>query len=148
MNTNLQSNEARYQAAQTLLQRYTQFLLEKDIDGWMSLMDDNFVIEFPFAPKGRPDRVEGKTALYTYVQELFNEIEFLSILHQQIHLTLNPDIIIVELAAEGRAISTGRPYNGKYVWIMETKDGKLIHQRDYWSPLVFLEARGDLDVSK
>jgi hypothetical protein len=35
MNTGLQNNEARYQEAQALLQRYTQSLFKKDIDGWM-----------------------------------------------------------------------------------------------------------------
>ena len=147
MSADLQSNEARYQEANTLLQRYTQFLFEKDMDGWMSLLDDHFVIEFPFAPQGRPNRVEGKAALYTYMEGL-NDIEFLSILQQQIHLTLDPDIIIVEITWKGRVLSTARPFNGKYVWIMRMKDGKLIHQRDYWSPLVLLEARGGLDASK
>jgi ketosteroid isomerase-like protein len=148
MNTDLQSNEARYQAAHTLLQRYTQFLIEKDIDGWMSLLDDNFVIEFPFAPQGRPGRVEGKAALHTYIQGIINGIEFIGIPQQQIHLTLNPEIIIVEISIEGYVISTGRAYKGKYVWVMRIKDGKLIHQRDYWNPLTLLEARGGLDTSK
>ena len=147
MSADLQSNEATYQESHTLIQRYTQFLFEKDIDGWMSLLEDNFVIEFPFAPQGRPDRIEGKVALYTYMQAI-NDVEFRGILQQQIHLTLDPDIIIVELTLEGSIISTGRAFNSKYVWIMKMKDGKLIHQRDYWNPLTLLEARGGLDASK
>lgn len=148
MNADLHSNEARYQEAHTLIQRYTQFLLEKDIDSWMSLLDDNFVIEFPFAPQGRPGRIEGKADVYPYLQGILNEVEFLSISQQQIHLTLNPDIIIVEITCQARIISTGSAHNMRYVWIMRTKDGKLIHQRDYWNPLAMLEARGGLDASK
>jgi ketosteroid isomerase-like protein len=148
MNTDLQSNEARYQEAQAFLQRYTQYLIERDIDGWIGLLDDHFVIEFPFAPQGRPGRVEGKSALHTYIQAVGDNIEFISIPQQQIHLTLDPEIILVEITCKVCIISTGRVVDNKYVWVMRIKDGKLIHQRDYWNPLVLLEARGGLDASK
>jgi uncharacterized protein len=103
---------------------------------------------FRFAPQGRPNRIEGKTALYPYIQEILNDVEFRSILQQQIYLTQDPDIIVVEITIEGHIISTEGPYNGKYVWIMRMKDGKLIHQRDYWSPLALLKIKGGLDASK
>ncbi|HTK07303.1 MAG TPA: nuclear transport factor 2 family protein [Ktedonobacteraceae bacterium] len=148
MNADLHSDEARYQEARTLIQRYTQLLSEKDIDSWMSLLEDNFVIEFPFAPQGRPGRIEGKADLYPYIQGILNDIEFLSIPQQQIHLTLNPDIIVAEITCQARIIATGSTYNMRYVWIMRTKDGKLIHQRDYWNPLALREAMGALDASK
>lgn len=147
MNIDTQSNEARYQEAYALLQRYTQSLFEKDIDGWMSLLDDNYVLELPFAPQGRPNRIEGKQALYAYINGLLNSgIEFVSITQQQIHLTLDPTIMIVEIIGEGRITSTGKTYNATYVWVMQTKDGKLIHQRDYWNPLATIEARKDLNA--
>jgi ketosteroid isomerase-like protein len=147
MNTDLQNSEARYQEAHTLLQHYTQSLKEKDLDSWMSLLDDNFVMEFPFAPQGRPHRVEGKAALRTYMEGA-KDLEVLSFSQQQIHLTLNPEIIVVEITCEGRVLTTGRAFNSKYVWIMRIKDGKLIYQRDYWNPLVLLEARGMLNAPK
>lgn len=148
MNPNLQSNETRQQEVQALVQRYIQFLVEKNLEGLMSLWDEQGVLEFPFAPQGRPSRVEGKAALYAYVQGVLNTLEIVSIQQQQVYATLDPDLIIAEIEGEGRAISTGRTYNAKYVWILRTKHGKLIHQRDYWNPLAALETRGDMNASK
>jgi ketosteroid isomerase-like protein len=146
MNADLRNNEVRYQEA--LLQRYTQFLFEKDIEGWMTLLDDDFVIEFPFAPQERPNRIEGKANLYRYIQEVLNTIEFIGIVQRQIHLTTDPNVMIVEIAVEGRAPSTEKIHTLKYIWVMTTKDGKLIHQRDYWNPLALLAIRGDNTASQ
>ena len=143
----LQSNEARRQEAHTLVQHYIQSLVEKDVESWMSLWDENGILEFPFAPQGRLPQVEGKAALSPYIQAVIKDLEILRIPQQQIHLTLDADLIIVEITYEGRIVSTGRIYHASYVWVMRTKDGKLIHVRDYWNPLAVLEARGGLDVS-
>ena len=148
MNTDVQSSEARYQEAHTLVQQYVQSLVEKDIESWMSLWDEQCVLEFPFAPQGRLSRIEGKEALSPYIQGVINDLEIVSISQQQIHLTQDPDLIVVEIAGNGRIISTGRAYNASYVWVMRTNHGKLIHMRDYWNPLAALEARGGLDASK
>jgi ketosteroid isomerase-like protein len=148
MNTGLQNNEARYQEAQALLQRYTQSLFTKDIDGWMSLLDDNFVIEFPFAPQGRPNRIEGKANLHSYIQQVLNSIEFVGIVQQQIHLAADADVMIVEITVEGRAPSMEKIHTLKYIWVLTTKDGKLIHQRDYWNPQAMLEVMRDATASQ
>jgi Ketosteroid isomerase-related protein len=148
MNKDLQSNETRQQEAQALIQRYIQLFVEKDIEGWMSLWDEHGVLELPFAPQGRPSRVEGKAALYPYIQRIIHNMEILGFSQQQVYATLDPDLIIVETGGEGRAISTGLTYNARYVWVMRTKNGKLIHVRDYWNPLATLEAGGGLDAAK
>jgi uncharacterized protein len=148
MNTGLQNNEARYQEAQALLQRYTQSLFKKDIDGWMSLLDDNFVIEFPFAPQGRPNRIEGKVNLHPYIQQVLNSIEFVDIVQQQIHLTVDPDVMIVEIIVKGHAPSIEKIHTLKYLWVLTTKDGKLVHQRDYWNPLALREVMGGATASQ
>lgn len=105
------------------------------------------VLEFPFAPQGRVPRIEGKAALLPYIQGVMNNLEILSISRQEIYLTQDLDLIIAEVTGEGRIISTGRSFKAGYVWIMRTKNGKLIHMRDYWNPLAALEARGGPDTS-
>ncbi len=39
--------------------------------------------------------------------------------------------------------STGKPYLQNYISVIETKDGKIVHYKDYWNPLVVLAALGD-----
>lgn len=142
MNTNSPSSKTGLQNARTLVQQYLQFIAEKDIERWISLWDDNFVLEFPFAPQGRLSRIESKATLYPYIQGVIKDLEILSISQQQVYVTQDPDLIIAEITGEGRIISTGRTFNAGYIWIMRTKDGKLVHMRDYWNPLAAVEARG------
>lgn len=37
-----------------------RLLLDKDIPGWTGLWAEDGVMEFPFAPPGRPQRLEGR----------------------------------------------------------------------------------------
>ncbi len=130
-----------------MLQRYIQTAIEKDVDGWMDLWDEQCVLELPFAPQGRPSRVEGKAALSTYIQGVFKGIDVVNILHQQLYLTQDPNLFIVEVRGEGRIPSTGRSFHTAYVWFMITNNGKLISMRDYWNPLAPVEARERRDAS-
>jgi uncharacterized protein len=141
MKTHLQDNEARLQEAQTLVHQYIQMIIKKDLASWIELWDEQCVLELPFAPQGRPQRIEGKAALFQYVQEVIANTEIVGISHQEVYLTQEPDLIIVEIAGEGRIPSIGRSYQAGYVWLMRTHEGKLSHVRDYWNPLATVEAR-------
>jgi len=37
-------------------------------------------------------------------------------------------------------VATGRHYQQDYVMRLETKDGKIIHYREYWNPVPLLTA--------
>jgi ketosteroid isomerase-like protein len=62
-------------------------------------------------------------------------------------LAQDPNVAVVELSTRGRAISTGRPFHQSYVIVFETKDGKIWRFREYWNPLVLIEAFGEGWVS-
>jgi hypothetical protein len=49
----------------------------------------------------------------------------------------------VELSIRGRSIPTSRPFDQSYAIIVEIRDGKLWRFREYWNPLVSIEAFGD-----
>ncbi len=141
MSTIEADNKGREQETETLIQRYMQSLSERDIESWMDLWDEDCVLEFPFAPQERVSQIEGKAALRPYIQAVLKDAEIARITRQKVYLTLEPEVFIAEIAVEGRIISTGRTYNAAYVWIMRTKDGKLLHVRDYWNPMAMMEAR-------
>jgi len=52
---------------------------------------------------------------------------------------------VVELSFKGRALANGAPYNQSIVIFFETKDGKLQHYREYWNPLITIDAIGGRD---
>ena len=41
----------------------TDAFVRGDAEGWLALAHPDIVLEFPFAPAGLPDRVEGKAAV-------------------------------------------------------------------------------------
>ena len=45
-------------------------LREGDVNGFVRMYDDDAIHEFPFAPEGRPERLEGKAAIADYMKNL------------------------------------------------------------------------------
>jgi ketosteroid isomerase-like protein len=106
-----------------------------EVQAWLDLCSDDVVFEFPFAPPGRPVRVEGKQALGEYLAAVPSRVEFDRLSNLETHQTLNPDVAIFEVTAAGRVKDTGAPYEMSYVVVLTVRDGRIAHYRDYWNPL-------------
>lgn len=137
-----QSPEARRRQALELHERHLRLLLEKDMRGWVDQFADDATFEFPFAPPGYPERLEGKDAIWDYIKDYPQHIDLQSFHDVTVHQTLDPDVMVVEFRAEGRVVATGGPYRMRYVAIITTKDGRIASYRDYWNPQVASEALG------
>lgn len=140
MNENPLHAEIERKKAQKIYHRWLQLLLEQDIDQWIELWDENAVIEFPYAPSGYVRRLEGKSEIYAYMKEFPSKVELFTFTEPQFHHTVHPNLMIVEFECEGRVLDTGKPYNQTYISVIEMKNGKITHYKDYWNPLVILEA--------
>ncbi|WP_029117674.1 nuclear transport factor 2 family protein [Mycobacterium sp. URHB0044] len=110
-----------------------------DLQGWMALCRDDIVIEFPFAPPGRPRRLEGKAAVEQYMRTVPAQIEFEEVANLEVHQTVDPQTAVIEMTAKGRVKATGAPYEMSYVVVLKTIDGQMALYRDYWNPLVVLD---------
>ncbi len=66
----------------------------------------------------------------------------------QVYPTVDPEVTLAEFTCEGRAVATGRPYNQSYLCLIETRGGRIVRYREYWNPLIVLEAFGDSDAFK
>jgi ketosteroid isomerase-like protein len=127
-----------------LLQSYQSLLFERRFDEWIQLWADDATCEFPFAPEGPLRVFEGKEAILAHMSAYPEKIAIDSIEQMRIHPMLDPEIAAAELAIKGHAVATGRPYNQRYVIVVETRNGKIWRYREYWNPLISLEAFGDL----
>jgi ketosteroid isomerase-like protein len=123
-------------------ERHLALMLEKDMPGWIDLWAEDGVFEFPFAPPGFPRRLEGKAAVRDYIKDYPDHIDLAAFHDVQVHPTVDPDVLIVEMSAEGRMVATGKPYAMSYIYVLTVRDGKIVGYRDYWNPLVALEALG------
>jgi len=140
-------HEKRFLEARFIYERFTKSLVEQDLEQWIELFDENVVFEFPYAPKGFTQRLEGKSALYAYIKELPGKLQLTTFTEPFIHLTLDPNVFIIEFGIEkGHAVESGRPYPQSYISVIKTNglsDNKIIHYKDYWNPIVALGTLSD-----
>ncbi|GMX65427.1 hypothetical protein Elgi_46970 [Paenibacillus elgii] len=61
--------------ATAIMETFMKSFIEQDMDSCIELFDENVVFEFPYAPDAYTRKLEGKTALYQHVKELFGMIE-------------------------------------------------------------------------
>lgn len=122
-----------------LYRRSLRLLLDKDIPGWIGLWAESGVMEFPFAPPGWPERLEGKDAIADYMRHYPEHIDLRDFPEVEIHQTLEPATIIVEMRGVGRLVEGDRPFDMSYIAVVTAEEGRFTSYRDYWNPLAVLE---------
>ncbi|MGW7049715.1 nuclear transport factor 2 family protein [Streptomyces avermitilis] len=112
-----------------------QLLLDKNIPAWIDLWADNGVIEFPFAPEGWPERLDGKAAIADYMRHHPDHIDLHDFPSVAIHQTSDPDTIVIEMRGTGRLVKSDAPFDMPYIAVVTIENGLITHYRDYWNPL-------------
>ncbi len=113
--------------------RALESLRAGDVDGFVRMYEDDAVHEFPFAPEGRPERLEGRSAIAAYMKNLPAVVHFDSF--DDLRVREAGDELIVEASARGTRPGSGAPFHMQYVWFITHKDGRVSHFRDYMNPL-------------
>ena len=116
-----------------------------DLERWIELWHDDGVLEFPFAPPGRPTTYRGKEAILNYMRAASSRIVTEGVDDLRVHAGDDPQVVVAEISARGRLAQSGARYDQRYVCVFEMRDGLVWHYREYWNPLVSMEAYGGLD---
>ncbi|MEU2686759.1 nuclear transport factor 2 family protein [Streptomyces hygroscopicus] len=130
-----------------LFRHSLRLLLDKNIPGWVGLWAEDGLMEFPFAPEGWPERLEGKEAIATYMRHYPDHIELHDFPSLRIHQTTDAETIVVEMRGVGRLVQTGGPFDMTYIAVITVRDGLITSYRDYWNPLTLLEPGTDFTRS-
>ncbi|MEV7010905.1 nuclear transport factor 2 family protein [Streptosporangium sp. NPDC051022] len=108
------------------------------------LLAEDVVVEMPFAPPGRPRRVEGRERFAAFAAQgraalpvRFDEIRELAV-----HETADPEVIVVEYEITGTVTTTGRRATAPFVGVLRARDGKVTHWREYQDAMAIAEALG------
>ncbi|XXY53621.1 nuclear transport factor 2 family protein [Sorangium sp. So ce269] len=133
-------------AFEATFRRGLQSLADKDVKGWTSMWADDGSMEFPYAPPGYPQRLDGRAAIDDYMRDYPTKVDIMSFTIEAFHTTTDPNVVIIEFSVDGRSVEIGRPYTMRYVGVVTLRDGKIIKYRDYWNPLVAAAALGGLDA--
>lgn len=106
---------------------------------WMDgdMFADDAVVEFPFAPPGRPSRFEDRAAFLAYAQpeRASLPVRFDAIRDVVIHDTADPEVIVVEYVMVGTFTVTGQQAAAPFVSVLRVRNGKIAHWREYQNPL-------------
>ena len=117
----------------------TDAFVRGDAQGWLAQAHPDIVLEFPFAPPGLPDRVEGTAAVAQYLHTAPGQIAFDDVRVLHTHQSLDPATAVIEWSATGHIKATGEPYEMSYAVVVTLVDGLMAVYREYWNPLGVLQ---------
>jgi ketosteroid isomerase-like protein len=106
------------------------------------MMADDAVMEFPYAPPGGVQRLVGRAALTEHLRGFADILAIEQMTEPTVHRTQEPGVVILEFGCIGRGVKTGQPYNQVYISVIKLRDGRIVHYRDYWNPLLVIAAVG------
>ncbi|GGP53844.1 nuclear transport factor 2 family protein [Saccharothrix coeruleofusca] len=131
-----------HRSVHELVDQALELVLAHDMSGFADLWAADGVLEFPFAPAGAPQRLEGREAVREYLRDYNDTVDPREITSRTTHTTTDPDTVVVELEIAGVVVGTGKPYRMRYVAVITARDGRIASYRDYWSPQAAAEALG------
>lgn len=117
-------------------------VLAPDALRFVDMMAEDGVMEFPFAPPGLTTRLDGREAVAAHLASLDGLVAFEAMSVRAVHRTTDPAVTVIEFDGTGRGLATERPYEQSYVSVITVRQGRIAIYRDYWNPLVVLDAMG------
>ncbi|MBO2453633.1 nuclear transport factor 2 family protein [Actinomadura barringtoniae] len=97
------------------------------------LLAEDVVLETPFAPPGRPTRIEGRDRFLAIAepQRAALPVRFEAAPVLAVHDTLDPEVIVVEYELAGTITTTGRKASAPFIGVLRARDGKIVQWREY-----------------
>jgi uncharacterized protein len=108
-----------------------------DVGGQLEHCTEDMVLELPYADP--PVRLEGKEAIRAHVGPALETFSFRLDIHRVIECA-DPDTLVLEYTSEGRVVPSGRAYANSYIGVVQFRDGRICHQREYYNPAVAARA--------
>ena len=122
-----------------LAERFLDALATRDVDQVMPLWNEDGVMEFPFVPEGSPNTFKGAEAIRSTLANAFVQRTKMAFFDVRTYQAFDPDLAFVEFKGD-MTLQSGAPYNNSYIAKVVARDGKLVHFKEFFNPLVDLAA--------
>lgn len=119
-----------------VFEKTLELVLAHDMQGYAGLWAEDGSMEFPFAIPGATRKLDGRAAIAEYLKDYTSIVDVKAFPNPIVHLTADPEVIVVEFAAEGVSLSSERPHRMPYVGIIRMRHGEIMEYRDYWNHAV------------
>lgn len=126
-------------SAADLAQRFLHALETRNIENVMPLWAEDGILEFPFAPEGSSNQFMGKQAIQTILASSFQSRTRIAFPKIDVYSLADPDGAVVEFRG-AMELATGKPYNNRYIALVQSHNGQLTLFRESFNPLVDLAA--------
>ncbi len=117
-------------------------------EDFLAMCAEDIVFQFPYAPMGTVTELRGRNTLAEYLPEIGAMITFESMNEPVTHPSKDGETFILEFSCRGSGTDTGARYDQQYISVIQLREGRIIHYRDYWNPLILLNAVGGVEVLK
>lgn len=117
-------------------------------EDFLAMCAEDIVFKFPYTPNPSLTEIKGREALANYLQKVGAMLEFESFSRTVVHESKDGETFILEFSCKARGAETGARYDQDYISVIRIQQGKIVEYRDYWNPLILLEAVGGLDKFK
>ena len=117
-------------------------------EDFLVMCDDDIEFQFPYAPLGTVTEVRGKDRMAAYLPKVGALVAFESMGTPIVHACEDDETFVLEFSCRGSGAETGARYDQDYISVIRVRDGRIVHYRDYWNPLILLEAVGGLEKLK
>lgn len=135
--------QTRFEGLTDILREGLGARIEPGAESFLDLFAEDCVFEAPYAPPGFVARIEGRDALERYLASIADLIRIDDFFDLRVSDMADPSKVVLEFRGRGEG-RTGAPYDQKWLSVIETRGGKIVHYADYWDPRITLAAIGDV----
>jgi len=114
-----------------VLLRTFEAMARGDAEGAVAHYTDDYRIEFPYPVVRGEFEVVGRNVVRDYLAAAFQVFRF-ELTIDVIHPARDPDLLIAEYHGRGRALTTGKPYDNRYVGFWWFRGGAICRTREYY----------------
>ena len=113
-----------------------------DGEDYFDLLADDVLVEYIVSVPGYPRTVCGRQAVIDLYADYDSYMSIYSADNLRVYRDQEASVLVLEYEVHGTSVSTGRPYDNRFVSIVTTAGGKVIRWRDYFDPVAVFEAAG------
>jgi ketosteroid isomerase-like protein len=138
--------EAAHASPRELLARYHRAMRDLSADALADLYAVDAIHEFPLLAPGRPPRYLGREEIRAGYAAAWGaaRVRVDEIREVLVHETSDPEVIVAEQTVAATNMANGRPFTMRPLLVIQTRDGLLVHVRDYMDALGSAWALGRL----
>ena len=134
-----ESSESRLNPAGQIAAGFLDALAASDADAIAEMWTEDAVLEFPFAPKGFPSGIEGRSAIEKYFRDALAVVTPIDYPGRVVTPLADPDACLIEFGSRLTVGDDPRVFENKYITIVRVRDGKIAHFKEHYDSIKRVE---------